>query len=534
MKSLTVINSIRGINFSEEDTVAGVTADSGLHSLPGPDYVTFTPDHSLNNSGFLTSDASSSQYSARNEDFPTVEQIPGPDYATFTHHHSLDDSSFIASGVSPSQYSARSEDFPTAQLQVTPSSEDQYFFVGQDPPSPLEGGANTESATSLDVAQFIDFNLFSDAPITPPSVKTPDALPTRRRVPLTPTQPSDSPQHWHEAPNNQREELYCPATGAALFSDYLQTSGSGVHDTPESPRLMPPNVHSSHVSPPSSAFKFSMARGGGTVTYSSPRPLPAFTPAPVEYHDSLPLPEAMFTNQAGAHHDFLPVPVFMPAPGGGHVEYQDCFPQPASTSTNEATIRDVEDILQAPQPMPPSSVWDVHATPPSSTFSFRMAPDGNSVTPNSDSGPFPQSTWSRATRYDIEKYNLAVYGQTWSPQIYCRWGGKCLAILKHSEEAIQEHVKIMHDVNLKGKGRILCLWDGTCEARENGVSPGEMARHIDTTDGHAMSLVASDVMGWAKRANACTLCTAAFPRFDSLQRHSKITHGVVVTKKGKI
>lgn len=485
----TVINSIRGImggNFSNEDTVAGTTADSRLHSLPGTDD------------------------------------------PTFTLHHSLHNSSFVASSAPPSQYSARSEDFSTVEQQVTPSPEDQYFFIGQDSPSPLATDSSNDNATSFDFAQFLDFGLCSDAPITPPSVKTPEALPTRRRVPLTPTQPSESPQHQHEAPKIQREELYCPAPGAVLFTEYLQTNGSDVHDTPEPPQVVPSNVWSL---PPSSAFTFSMARGGGPVTYSNQRPLPTFTPTPLEYYDSFPLPAS--TDQT-AHRDFLPVPVFMPAPGGGHLEYLDSFPQPASTSTDGATRRDVEqEILQAPQPMPPSAMWDVHATPPSSAFSFRMAPDGSSVTPNSNSDPFPQSTWSRETRCDIEKHNLALYGQTWSPLIYCRWGGKCLERLEHSEEAIQEHIKNQHNVNLEGKHRLLCLWDGTCKARVNGVSAGEMARHIDTTDGHPMSLVASDVTGWAKRANACTLCTVAFPRSDSLLRHLKIKHGVVMSKKGK-
>ena len=491
---LTVITSLREItggNSSKEQAVAGTMVNSATHSFPGADD------------------------------------------ATFTLHHSLDDYNFIASDPLPSQSSACSEDFPTVLQQVASSSEDQYFFIGQEPPSPHGGDTDSDGLASLDFAQYISFNPSFDDPITPPSVKTPEALPTRRRVPLTPTQPSESPQHTHEAPNNHLEELYCPSPGAVIFRNDLQSNGSDVHDTHEPPQLIPRNVPSFQASPPSSAFTFSMARGGGPVTYSSPRPLHTFMPAPVEYHDSFPLPASTFTNEA-TYHEFQPFPLFMPAPDGGYVEYLDSFPQPASTSTDEATRRDVEqDILLAPQPMLPFSVWDVHATPPSSAFSFRMAPDGSSVTPDSNSGLFPQSTWSRETRNDIERYNLALFGQTWSPRIYCRWGGKCLEMLEHSEEAIQEHIKIKHNVDLKGKHSLLCLWDGTCNAQVNGVSASEMARHIDTTDGHPMSLVASDVTGWAKRANACTLCTAAFPRLDSLRRHLRKKHGVDVSKKAK-
>lgn len=472
---LTVINSVRrvmGGNFSEEQTVAGTTVNSTTHSFPGADNATFTLHHSLNNS--------------------------------------------ISTGALSSQSSSSSQNFPTVVQQVAPWSEDQYLFFGQESPSPLESDTNSDNAT-LDFAQFVHFNLCSDAPTTPPSLKTPEALPTRRRVPLTPTQPSESPQHRRET---RREEPYCPSPGASILFT-------------EPPQPMSPNVRSSQASPPSSAFTFSMARGGGPVTYSDPQPLPTFPPAPLEYHDLFPLPAALSTNEA-EHYDFLPAPaLFMPA-HESFEEFLASFPESASTSTNEATRREVEvDSLRAPQPVPSSSVWDVHATPPSSAFSFRMAPDGSFVTPNPDSGPLPRLAGSRETRDDIEQHNMAVYGQMWSPSIYCRWGGNCFDMIKHSEEAIQEHIRIKHNVNLKGKHRLLCLWDGTCDARVNGVSAGEMARHINTTDGHPMSLVASDVTGWAKRANACTLCTAVFARSDSRIRHLRIKHGVVMAKRAK-
>lgn len=493
------ITGITGGNFSEGQAVAGTTVNSTTHSFPGADNATFIPHHSL---------------------------------------HIYD---FNASETSPSQSSACTEDFPTVVQQVASSSEDQYVFIDEEPPSPHEGDTDSDSlATSLDFSQYITFNPFFDDPITPPTVKTPEALPTRRRVPLTPTQPSESPQHRNEAPNLQREEVYFPSPGAVLFTNYTQTYGSNVHNTLEPPRLMPPNVPRLQASPPSSSFTFSMARGGGPVTYSNSRLvedhdsflLPASTfesTNQAAYDDSFPLPASTSesTNQA-TYHDFSVVPVFMPVPGGGHVEYLDSFPQPASTSTNEATRYDVEqDILPAPRPMIPYSVLNVHTIPPSSAFTFRMAPDGSFVMPNfSNSGQFPQSTWSRETRDDIEKYNLALFGQTWSPRIYCRWGGQCFEMLEHSEEAIQEHIKSQHNVNLKGNHSLLCLWDGTCKARVRGVSASEMARHIDTTDGHPMSLVASDFTGWAKRVNACTLCSKAFPRLDSLNRHLKANHGV--------